>query len=629
MQKEKAKRQLLNILQESAPTPVSGQNLATVIGVTSRTVRNYVRSLTDDGYTISASKSGYRYEGGNVANSGNLDNDTLAILQSLLYENRHGISKIALAQNLHISEATLDRRLIVLETYLAPNQVHLRAAQNVITLEGKESAKRHLIYVLLTKESQQDIFKTVMLPESQELALKRILSNVLASHHLHLDSGTFTNILMHLSISIYRITRAHQLNTPSIAAVTSKLEESGALAIAKETAQIIHNQLAIRMTSAEVVNLAMLLQDTLHTQEPGADQLKDLVERRFYLLASVLLTSVDRNYSLALSADQSSISRFALHIQNLYFRLQNTKTSEQPLNKALKKQFPFIYEIAVFIVSQLSSILEIPIPESEINFIAMHIGTMLMNSEPPKQIEMTLVDHDYLNSNRNIVEKLKTEFTNELTIKRIFQSYTDLPLDTDYQYVMGTAEPLPSTKILKISPFMNQDDLRQTKQRIEDLQEQKKSDQLANYIEQFLPQSLLFHDRNFDSAQQCIEWLCNQMQTQGYVDKQFVATVLQREKLSSTAFVPDIAMPHPLKPVTKQTTISILLNHEPMNWNGSFVRIVVLLGLSPNDQKTFQVIFDALINALSDNRVVQKLANANTYDQVIAIIKHSIAEQSR
>jgi lichenan operon transcriptional antiterminator len=628
MQKEKAQKQLLKILQESAPNPVSGANLAAVLGVTSRTIRNYVKALTDTGYIITANKSGYLYEGGDVPDAAELDEDTLSILKNLLYENRQGISRVALAQHLHMSEATLDRRISALDSYLTPHRVHLNSAKNVVTLVGSESAKRHLIYVLLSKESQQDIFKTVMLPASQELALKRILSNVLASQHLHVDAGTFANILMHLSISIYRITRAHQLDSTLNATVNSKLEQSGALDIAHEVAQTIEKQLAIKMTQAEVINLALLLQDTLHKQEPAAEQLKNLIERRFYLLASVLLNSVDRNYGLDLSSNEASISRFALHIQNLYFRLQNTRRTDQPLNKALKKQFPFIYEIAVFVVSQLSSILEIPIPESEISFIAMHLGTMLMNGEPLAPIDMVLVDQNYLNSNQNILKKLQDQFADELVIQQVYQTYAELPSNSDYQHVMGTAEPAPDPHVLKISPFMNTDDMRHIKQRIESIQEQNQSDQLAHYIEQFLPESLLFRNQDFDSAEDCIHWLCQQMEAQGYVDNQFVDTVLQREQLSSTAFVPDIAMPHPLKPVTKQTTITILLNNKPMNWNGSFVRVVVLLGLSPNDQKAFQVIFDALINALSDSSVVHQLTSTASYDGVISIIKNSVAGQT-
>jgi lichenan operon transcriptional antiterminator len=193
---------------------------------------------------------------------------------------------------------------------------------------------------------------------------------------------------------------------------------------------------------------------------------------------------------------------------------------------------------------------------------------------------------------------------------------------------MGTAEPAPDSRVLKISPFMNTDDMRHIKQRIASIQEQNQSDQLAHYIEQFLPESLLFRNQDFDSAESCIHWLCQQMEAQGYVDNQFVDTVLQREQLSSTAFVPDIAMPHPLKPVTKQTTIAILLNNKPMNWNGSFVRVVVLLGLSPNDQKAFQVIFDALINALSDSGVVHQLTSTASYAGVVSIIKNSVASQT-
>jgi lichenan operon transcriptional antiterminator len=114
------------------------------------------------------------------------------------------------------------------------------------------------------------------------------------------------------------------------------------------------------------------------------------------------------------------------------------------------------------------------------------------------------------------------------------------------------------------------------------------------------------------------------MNHQGYVSTTFKDDVLKREALSSTAFVKDIAVPHPLKPVTAHTTMAFVLNHKPMQWGDSYVRIIVLLGLSPNDHDEFQVIFDALIAALSNADTVQKLLDTQSYTEIIDILRDSV-----
>ncbi|KRL14627.1 BglG family transcription antiterminator [Schleiferilactobacillus perolens] len=619
-----AQQQLLELLQGAPSQYLSGKYLASALSVTTRTIRNYVRQLVGEGYTISSAKAGYKYEKGVIQRGFELNSDSLAILKILLYEKRVGISKVALAQRLHVSEATLDRRLTDLTDYLAERNTAITSHHGEVHLTGAEHDKRHLMYLLLNQESQQDILREFMLSEGKQLGLKKILLETAARHHLHIDSGTLNNILMHLTISIYRITRAHRIDNSVNEAIHQQLIKTGAMSVAREIAEQIKAQFAITMTPPEVDNLGLLLLDTLHYRQPTETQLKDLVAPRFYLLSLVLLRAVDNNYSLNLGGDASFISRFALHIQNLYLRLDTGNQDTPPVNKSIKKKFPFIYDIAVFICSQLTDIFEKHIPESEIDFIAMHIGTLLMTNSQPAAYDFYLVDKNYLDSNHMIREKLRTALDGVMTIVDTYQSYRDLPADVDYDRVIGTASPVPDTRILQISPFIDQHDVDILQKRIADIKDHANSDKLVHYIERFLPESLIFREQYFNGAQSCITWLCEQMNHQGYVSTTFKDDVLKREALSSTAFVKDIAVPHPLKPVTAHTTIAFVLNHKPMQWGDSYVRIIVLLGLSPNDHDEFQVIFDALIAALSNADTVQKLLDTQSYTEIIDILRDSV-----
>ncbi|MDE3281718.1 PRD domain-containing protein [Lacticaseibacillus parahuelsenbergensis] len=624
VKRQEAQDLLLHLLQEAAPKFLSGKYLASALSVTTRTVRNYVSALTAEGYTITSSKTGYRFEKGVLQRRFAFNSDSLNIIHALLYDRRQRVTRVALAVNLHISEATLDRRLSELSEFLQGKNITLKSKSGEVYLQGSELAKRHLMYLLLDQESQQNILKEFTLPEEQQLGLKKILLETTAKHHLHLDSGTLNNILLHLSIALYRITHTHQIDISINERIHKQLINTGAMTIAQEIATQIKSNFDIQMPTPEIDNIGLLLLDSLHASQPNETQLKDLVAPRFYLLALLLLKNIDDTYSLSLTQNTTFISRFALHIQNLYTRLKANIEESQPVKKTIKKKFPFIYDIAVFICAQISDIFEQRVPESEIDFIAMHIGTLLMSTTKPQPVSFYLVDKNYLNSNRAIVEKLHSKFGNTISISKVFQTYSALPKEIDYSRVLGTAIPVPSSQVLQLSPFIDQRDVDAIQRRIKQLNDRSNSDKILHYIETFLPESLVFREKYFDNASGCISWLCDQMQSAGLVEPAFKSNVLKREALSSTSFIKDIAVPHPLKPMTQQTSLALILNQAPMKWGDSSVRVVLLLGLSPNDHQKFQSIFDAFISVLSNEETVESLLAAEKYADIIKILRDNV-----
>ena len=114
------------------------------------------------------------------------------------------------------------------------------------------------------------------------------------------------------------------------------------------------------------------------------------------------------------------------------------------------------------------------------------------------------------------------------------------------------------------------------------------------------------------------------MESAGLVEPAFKSNVLKRESLSSTFFIKDIAVPHPLKPMTERTTLALILNQAPMKWGDSSVRVVLLLGLSPNDHQKFQAIFDAFIAVLSNEETVESLLAAEKYADIIKILRDNV-----
>lgn len=624
--KQESKEQLISLLQNAYPRELNSKELAESLDVTTRSIRNYIRELIDEGYQISSSKCGYKYQSGIIQREISLDRESLKIIRLILSKSQKGINKVDTINALHISEATFNRRLKIVSEFLENSGLKLVVKNHFLILEGAEVKKRHLIYLLLHKESQRNILQELNLSSVQMSKTRQILEKKVKKYHLQINDGTFNNILMHLSISVFRLSNYHNLNSSFNQQIHTRLLHSPAYTVADDIMHSMQRVFNIEFNKNEVDNLTLLIIDTVNIQKNNTDHLKDYIDRRFILLSNLVIGMIDRTYNIDLSTNQAFVSRFALHLQNLYYRLQRKSNlgSNELINKNIKDQFPFIYEISVYASSQISDIFENYLSEAEINLIALHIGTLFISEENIQKKHFILVDKNYLNSNNYIVQKFNTIFLKNAVIDHVYQSYNALSNDYNPLNIITTIEPALNTKMLLISPFLTDDDLDKIKERISFLNQAQRSSFLFQYLSDFLPKSLVFHEKYFDKSTEYINFLCDQMKDLGYVDSSFKAEVLKREQLSSTDFVNNIAIPHTLKPTTQKTTISVIINKKPTKWHKNFVNVIVLLGLSRNDHAAFQTILDAIISILSEPSKVKQIIEGETYEDLLSIINQSL-----
>ncbi len=106
-----------------------------------------------------------------------------------------------------------------------------------------------------------------------------------------------------------------------------------------------------------------------------------------------------------------------------------------------------------------------------------------------------------------------------------------------------------------------------------------------------------------------------------YTGEDFYNDVLNREALSSTAFH-DIAVPHSLTAKsTHKSFISIALFDEGILWSeNKYVHVVAIIGINDHSRKIFSKFFDQLIDMLDNPVNIQKLLNANNFDEFFYII---------
>jgi lichenan operon transcriptional antiterminator len=122
-----------------------------------------------------------------------------------------------------------------------------------------------------------------------------------------------------------------------------------------------------------------------------------------------------------------------------------------------------------------------------------------------------------------------------------------------------------------------------------------------------------------------IKLMCDRMASEGMVDDSFLQDVLERERLSPTAFGGSIAIPHSMSMNARCTAISILISGEPITWGESRVQLVALFALAPNGRHVFRDVLDKFIATLSDPaRITALVTHSANYDSFMRALMNCL-----
>jgi len=309
--------------------------------------------------------------------------------------------------------------------------------------------------------------------------------------------------------------------------------------------------------------------------------------------------------------DEEFIVRLSLHVQNLVARAQDKSYSRNPMTRSIKTAFPMIYELAVFVASEIQRSESITIHDDEISYIALHIGSYLeRQARREERVTCAIVCPNYYDLHLILRERLEAALGDELQIEIVI-TRTDVDWDelaTDL--VLTTIASVPfADNVVVIQPFLTENDIETIRRGISRVRRQRRRLHLKDELLMFFDEALFLRNVHADDEIAMIRTLGARMVEAGVILPAYIDGAIERERMSSTAFTDNIAVPHAMAMSAKRTAICIAVNDQPMSWGENRVNVVALIAFSASDRTTFQSIFDQFVSVFSDRDDVQQLVH--------------------
>ena len=623
--KNDKQNELLRFLAQS-DRGVPAATLAGILGVSERTVRNYVHEINTWGGTqILSTRDGYRLqEGGTLptAEAASENNDRVWKVLSRLLTCKEGMDVYEMGEELYVSASTIVNSILPqIKEMVRDYDLKIESQKYRYFLKGSEQNKRRLIGHLAT----QDIYgffssKTALeqlFPDKDIRGVMQKLYDTCQQAKLFLNDYSLNNLLVHILVILIRLESNDDLSEKERPRIPCSLPGVANLqevtALADLIVQTFDRDYGIRIPEPDYQQIVMLI--ALSVEHETAD-IQKVIDEEFINNVASTLSALSKRYCTPVFSNDFAL-QFSVH---MYYAVQRGilgLSYPNPIAGQFKTDYAPIYDMAVYFAHRFAGIYNIELSEDEIAFIAFHIGAYLENStQTTERITCIVLAESYHALSQTLVREINKNFSSQLVILDVMPLNRYLQYRPDCDFIIT---PLPLEReirpVVKVSPILTKQNIAAIRDALDEIEQRRELESARAFLKKLLHKELYFRNIPFADEADCIQFLGQKCIENGYATEAFVQDVLLRESLSCTAFTSALAVPHAVSRYAEKSFICVLHNDMPIVWKDKRIHFVLMIGITQQEMKYFKDAFNLIVELFGSTSRTLDLLKTDSFEE--------------
>lgn len=549
---------------------ITNKQLATLIGVTERSVRNYVAKVNSSSKgdcLIISSENGYKLNkvryGIETDETSNMNGDGRLLFQIAFLLAKQGdyVQLDTIADQLNYSRESIRSKIQKLFVRIKHMKLDVTFDSKVFTgvrLIGKEEAIRLLLEQLVPLKifskdrlvERLSLFFEEMLDKSTIKNVIKLLDEALANSTCTVEYKTYVKMIVHLVIMIIRTNNNEYIE--HLVAYDRDILEFSEYKMAEELLKYMKLE-----NNNELLSLTYYLL-SLPLDIDNSEVFMNDKNNVFIVENSLLKT--EKYFGIPVFSNKKFRNQIVNHIARLLNPIRENIPIFNPYASELKHEYIFAYSIASFIYDDLEKQMDLSVPEEEIAYLSIHIQ-LVLNEEKKRELNVLLLVQNKQIETLLIKNKVEMFFQN-IKITRIDHKLRQEIPDC-YNLILTTVDEYSDNykgiKIIHISRNFNSKDIQNVQRFVE-----------TSGISDLIENADYFHINEKSN----IAALKRLLDLSGYSD--LFDEFKERESMSTTEVGNLTALPHPfLTKFPYHSKVIIGINQSNIMWGEQNVRLII------------------------------------------------------
>lgn len=460
-----------------------------------------------------------------------------------------------------------------------------------------------------TNEISEDLANKQIFRISDEKynKVKNIIKNVLFENNESISNVAFNNILHHILIIVDRTDYSDDLIFTLSDDISKSFEYKLADEILNRTSKIFN----INFSDIEKKYLASHL---LGLNLKSGYKMNTFLDIDLNSIVDEIINNIQKSLKITPSRDEELKEAIISHLRPALYRVKNNIILSNPLLKHIKTSFPLAFQLAIESTNIIYKKTNIKLPEDEIAYIAIHIGTYIERiSNKFDKVRCLIVCTTGLATSKLVKQKIINMFSSKINIVDSIELYEieEFPKN-EYDLIISTI-PLD----LSIGkPYVY----------IENILNESEYFKIIEFIENrnnriYLKKNNIHLNLGFNNREDLIQYVSKDLINKGLVTDKFYYSILEREKIASSYIGNYTAIPHPLEKVSQETFWVLVTLKESIEWDGKQTKLIIFLIINKDEKYSLDSMYNKLLKIVENKNIVDEILSETSPDAIYRLVQ--------
>lgn len=489
----------------------------------------------------------------------------------------------------------------------------LRKPKHGLKTVGDESRIRICLvdYTMRRNSSVPSIWKK---KEEELKPLGNIILDVANRHDLYFSGVALQTLIEHCSVITHRLKKSFAVENMEC---NGKGDNTASTYhVAREILEKIKEQFQIEYTQNEIYYLGILLASQrdlgLDGEAAGniviTEEIQRLTEKMLLNIKEALKVDLRKDLELRISLSQYLIP---FDIRTKYdIGFPNSMVEE------IKQDYAFAFNIATIATIPLKEYYGKTISDDEIGYFAIIFALAL--EQKNKSIDkknILLVCSTGLGSSKLLAYKCRREFGNYINDIKVcdISHLNQLDLsEIDCVFTTVPIVPYIPVPVFEVRHFLNSNETDHI-QRLMKKHEYK-------FPMKYYKKELFFENVSANDRNSVMEEIYQRIQKIQELPEGFKEAVEERESLSSTDYGNNVAIPHPIRPLTEETFVVVAVLEKPIIWERQEVQVIFLISLAKGEIE-LQNFYEYTMSIITSQENIQALVENPKFETLMTLLQ--------
>lgn len=337
---------------------------------------------------------------------------------------------------LKVTEGTISSDLDKVEEWLDKYNLKLVRRQGLgIYIEGDEDNIRKCMINLIYENINENYLMALMrksipkdpVPVSNiELIARSMLLNLVDGNTISklenlvmntgeyigytLTDSAYIGLIVHLAIAVQRISQKEDITINK--QFMEELKLSSEYSIAQKLAESIENLFGISIPEDEIGYITMHIKGSKNIDVPQPGN-QIIGNDELVRLANIIIGIAENETGKILSQSNKLLAGLVNHLGPALSRLRMNLEIRNPLYKEIKAYYPDLLDLAGKCSASIEKFIGMKIPQTEVAYIAMHLGAAIESSTVKKRIYRAVIAcATGIGTSRLLATRIEKEYEN-------------------------------------------------------------------------------------------------------------------------------------------------------------------------------------------------------------------------